>query len=253
MNESEGSAGDRDPYIYGRHPVLEALRAGQPLARLYVQDTLAARMPLSGLAARAASLGVPVHRVPRRRLDEWTAGAVHQGVVAVVAAVGLHPEEELERLVRSGPDPLVLVLDGVQDPHNLGAVARIADVVGAVAVVIPKHGSAPLSAVAMKASAGALAWVPVVAATNLSRTLEDLKAWGLFIWAAVPDGQVLYTEVDWRGGVALVVGGEGRGIRPLVVRHADGTVRLPMRGRVGSLNVAAATAVLAYEVLRQRS
>jgi 23S rRNA (guanosine2251-2'-O)-methyltransferase len=105
----------------------------------------------------------------------------------------------------------------------------------------------------MKASAGALAWVPVVAATNLSRTLEDLKAWGLFIWAAVPDGQVLYTEVDWRGGVALVVGGEGRGIRPLVVRHADGTVRLPMRGRVGSLNVAAATAVLAYEVLRQRS
>jgi 23S rRNA (guanosine2251-2'-O)-methyltransferase len=247
------SGDSADAVIFGRHAVREALEAGRPLGRLYVQETLADRMPVSALCRTAEARGIPVRRISRQGLDRLTGGGVHQGVAASLAAAVWTPEAALENVVRTKPDPIVLVLDGVVDPHNLGAVVRVADAGGAAAVLVPRHGSAPPSAAAMKASAGALAWVPLIAVTNVARTLETLKSWGLFVWAAVPDGAQPYTSVDWRGGVVLVVGGEGRGVRPLVVRHADGTVRLPMHGRVASLNVAVATGILVYEILRQRA
>jgi 23S rRNA (guanosine2251-2'-O)-methyltransferase len=237
--------------IYGRRPVLEALRAGMPLSRVYVQDTIAGAPSLRPLLARVREAGVPVSEVPRRRLDEWVPHATHQGLMATVAAVAARMEADLDELVAGVENPRVIVLDGVQDPHNLGAIVRVADAAGASAVIVPRHHSAPLSPAAMKASAGALAWRPVVQVTNLSRTLEHLKTLGFFIWAAVPDGHVLYDEVRWAGAVALVLGGEGRGIRPLVLRHADDTVRLPMQGRIQSLNVGTAAAVLLFEILRQ--
>jgi 23S rRNA (guanosine2251-2'-O)-methyltransferase len=238
--------------IYGRRPVLEALRSGLPLSRIYIQDSLADKMSLRELSFKAREAHVPLSQAPRRRLDELAATGNHQGVVALLAAVAARDEADLESLVAGVANARVLVLDGVQDPHNLGAIVRVADAAGVCAVVVPRHGSAPLSPAAMKASAGALAWHPVVQVTNLSRTLEYLKTLGFFIWAAVPEGRLLYDKVSWSGSVALVLGGEGRGIRPLVLRHADDTVRLPMEGRIQSLNVGTAAAVFLFEMLRQK-
>lgn len=251
MSEREPTEGDQPTRIYGRRPVLEALRSGLPLSHLYIQDGLADKMPLRDLIFKGREARVPLSQVPKRRLDDWAAGGNHQGVVAALAAVAARTEDTLEELLGGIDNPRVLVLDGVQDPHNLGAIVRVADASGVSAVIVPRHGSAPLSPVAMKASAGALAWHPVVQVTNLSRTLEFLKTQGFFVWAAVPEGRALYDEVKWSGPVALVLGGEGRGIRPLVLRHADDTVRLPMEGRIQSLNVSTAAAVFLFEILRQ--
>jgi len=233
--------------------VLEALRSGLPLAHVYIQEGLGNRPPIRELVFKIRAAHIPLSPVPKRRLDAWAEGGNHQGVAATVAAAAARGEDELDALMTGREDPRILVLDGVQDPHNLGALVRVAEAAGVSAVIVPRHHSAPLSAVAMKASAGALAWHPVVQVTNLTRTLEFLKTQGFFVWAATPQGRVRYDEAPWSGPVALVMGGEGRGIRPLVLRQADDTVRLPMQGRIQSLNVSTAAAVLLFEILRRSS
>ncbi len=228
--------------IYGVRPLIEALRGG----RRRVFEVLDA----SGNAevARAATVaGVPVKKVPHARVEELARGGVHQGVAALAEP---YPYAELEDLL-TAPDTLVVLLDGVTDPHNLGAVLRVADGAGASGVVIPKDRAAGVTAAVVKASAGASEHVPVSRVTNLRRAIDAIKKAGLWVYAAEVGGTP-YTDLDLAGPVGLVLGSEGRGVRRLVREGCDGAVSIPMLGAVGSLNVSVAAGVLLYEAGRQR-
>jgi 23S rRNA (guanosine2251-2'-O)-methyltransferase len=228
--------------IYGVRPVVEALRDG----RREVFEVLDATGNAE-VAQAAKAAGVPVKKVSQARVGELARGGVHQGMAA---RVGQYPYVELEDLL-AAPDPLVVVLDGVTDPHNLGAVLRVAEGAGASGVVIPKDRAAGVTAAAVKASAGASEHVPIARVTNLRRTIDRLKEAGLWVYAAEVGGTP-YTELDLSGPVGLVLGSEGKGVRRLVREGCDGAVSIPMRGAVGSLNVSVAAAVLLYEARRQR-
>lgn len=203
------------------------------------------------VASEAAVRGVPLKRVRRERIEELVPGAVHQGVAAWV---GPYPYSGLEEIL-AAPDRLVAVLDGVTDPRNLGAVLRAADGAGASGVVVPKDRAVGVTPAAVKASAGASEHVRVARETNLRRALERMTEVGVWVYAAEdrPSARATaYTDLDLSGPVALVLGSEGRGVRRLVREGCDGTVSIPMRGAVSSLNVSVAAAVLLFEARRQR-
>lgn len=228
--------------IYGVRPVIEALRGGRRKVLEVLDATGSAQV---AQAAKAA--GVFVQKVSQQRVAELASGAVHQGIVARVSP---YPYIELEDLL-STPVPLVVVLDGVTDPHNLGAVLRVADAAGASGVVIPKDRAAGVTAAAVKASAGASEHVPVARVTNLRRAVDQMQRAGLWVYAAEVGGTE-YGDLDLTGPVGLVLGSEGRGVRRLVREGCDGAISIPMLGAVGSLNVSVAAAVLLYEARRQR-
>ena len=232
--------------IYGLRPVVEALRS----RRREVSEVLDS-VGNEELLAEAAARGVHVKRVPRELIEEQARGAVHQGVVA---RVGPYPYSRLQEIL-AAQAPLVVVLDGVTDPRNLGAVLRAADGAGASGVVVPKDRAAGVTPAAVKASAGASEHVPVARETNLRRALEKMKETGVWTYAAGGDAgtrTTAYTDLDLAGPVALVLGSEGRGVRRLVREGCDGAVSIPMRGAVASLNVSVAAAVLLFEARRQR-
>ena len=226
--------------IYGIRPVVEALK-GRRRRVLEVLDSTG-----SGEVQQAAG-GVPVKGVSRDRVDELARGGVHQGVVARVES---YPYSSLEEIL-AAPEPLILVLDGVTDPRNLGAVLRAADGAGVGGVVIPKDKAAGVTAAAVKASAGASEHVRVAKATNLKRAIETMKGANVWVYAAEAGGTDA-AKLDLNGPVAFVLGSEGKGVRRLVREACDGTVSIPMLGAVSSLNVSVAAAVLAYEARRQR-
>jgi 23S rRNA (guanosine2251-2'-O)-methyltransferase len=226
--------------IYGIRPVVEALKS----RRRRVSEVLDSTG--SGEVSSAAG-GVPIRKAQRSRVDELARGGVHQGVVARVES---YPYSSLEEIL-AAPQPLVLVLDGVTDPRNLGAVLRAADGAGASGVVIPKDKAVGVTAAAVKASAGASEHVRVARVTNLRRAVDSLKAANVWIYAAEAGGTD-YAKLDLAGPTAFVLGSEGRGVRRLVREACDGTVSVPMLGAVSSLNVSVAAAVLAYEARRQR-
>jgi 23S rRNA (guanosine2251-2'-O)-methyltransferase len=228
--------------IYGVRPVTEALRGGRREVSEVLDST-----GNSEVAQAAKAAGVPVKKVSRARVGELARGAVHQGVAA---RVGPYPYVDLEDLLAAS-DPLVVVLDGVTDPHNLGAVMRVAEGAGASGVVIPKDRAAGVTPAAVKASAGASEHVPVSRVTNIRRAIDRMKEAGLWVYAAEAGG-TSYTELDLTGPVGLVLGSEGKGVRRLVREGCDGSVSIPMRGAVESLNVSVAAAVLLYEAGRQR-
>ena len=228
--------------IYGIRPVIEALRS----SRREVFEVLDAAGNRE-VSEAAAAFGVSVRKAPRARVEELARGGAHQGVVA---RVGPYPYVHLDELLAS-PDPLLVVLDGVTDPRNLGAVLRAADGAGASGVVIPKDRAVGVTAAAVKASAGASEHVPVARETNLRRAIDRIKGAGVWAYAAGVGG-TRYTGVDLTGPVALVLGSEGRGVRRLVREGCDGALSIPMLGAVGSLNVSVAAAVLLYEARRQR-
>lgn len=228
--------------IYGVRPVIEALRAGRREVFEVLDATGNAEI---SKAAKAA--GVPVRKVPQARIAELARGGVHQGVAA---RVGPYPYVELDDVLDTS-DPLVIVLDGITDPHNLGAVLRVADGAGANGVVVPKDRAAGVTAAAVKASAGASEHVRVARVTNLRRAIDLMKEAGLWVYAAEVGGTP-YTELELTGPVGLVLGSEGKGVRRLVREGCDGAVSIPMLGAVGSLNVSVAAAVLLYEARRQR-
>lgn len=232
--------------VYGIRPVIEALRSG----RRRVHEVLDA-VGEKGVAAEAAARKVPVKRVPRGRIEELAQGAAHQGVAARVEP---YPYSSLDEILAS-PAPLVLVLDGVTDPRNLGAIIRVADGAGASGVVIPKDRAVGVTPVAVKASAGASEHVRVARETNLRRALEKMKEAGVWAYAAEGEDESTssaYTDLDLSGPVAFVLGSEGHGVRRLVREGCDGRVYVPMLGSVSSLNVSVAAAVLAFEARRQR-
>ena len=226
--------------IYGIRPIVVALKSHRRRI-IEVLDSA------GNGEVRAAAGGVPVKKVPRERVDELARGGVHQGVVAGVEA---YPYSSLEEVL-AVPEPLVLVLDGVTDPRNLGAVLRAADGAGASGVVIPKDKAVGVTAAAVKASAGASEHVRVARVTNLRRAVDALKAANVWVYAAEAGGTD-YAKMDLAGPVAFVLGSEGRGVRRLVREVCDGTVSVPMLGAVSSLNISVAAAVLAYEARRQR-
>jgi len=243
--------------VYGLHAVLSLLgRRPDAVASLTVQ---AGRHDarLAEILALARSSGIDIREQPARALTALTGGAAHQGVVAQVRASEPLGEcalsERIGRARAAQRSPLVLVLDGVSDPHNLGACLRTADAAGVDAVVAPRDRAAGLTAGARKAAAGAAETVPFVQVTNLARCLEQLKALELWIIGAAADAPTSAYEADFSAPTALVLGGEGRGLRRLTREGCDSLVRLPLLGTVGSLNVSVATGVLLYEALRQRA
>ena len=233
--------------IYGIQPTLEALRAGRVTA---VAISARRTAGLSELVRLAERRQVRLRRVERAELDRLAAGGLHQGVVATADPLDACTVADL---VAAGNPPLLVVLDGIEDPRNLGAIARAAEAAGAAGLIVQKRRTAPVSSVALKASAGALAHLPVAPVVNVARALEELRAAG--VWTVGLDagaGRTLF-EVDLCLPVALVVGAEGRGLRRLVRERCDWTAALPMRGRVGSLNAAVAAGVALFEAVRQRA
>ena len=226
--------------IYGIRPVVEALK-GRRRRVIEVLDST------GNGEVQEASGGVPVKGVSRDRVDELARGGVHQGIVARVES---YPYSSLEEIL-AAPEPLILVLDGVTDPRNLGAVLRAADGAGVGGVVIPKDKAAGVTAAAVKASAGASEHVRVARETNLKRAVDAMKGANVWVYAAEAGGTDL-GKLDLDGPAAFVLGSEGKGVRRLVREACDGTVSIPMLGAVSSLNVSVAAAVLAYEARRQR-
>jgi len=233
--------------VYGVNPVLEAIRARADQIR-FIGVAASDKGRLARLIAEAKEAGVQVRILPVDQVRRLAGGKVHNGVVAEISDASY---VELETVLRQAEPPKrIFVLDGVQDPQNLGAVLRVADGFGFGLVVLPRHEAAGLTSTAVKASAGAAEWVPVAQVTNVARTLEELKEAGYWGYAAAADGEP-GARVDFAEKVVLVLGAEGRGVRRNVLDHSDLTVAIPMRGGVSSLNVATAAAVLAYEVDRQ--
>lgn len=238
--------------VYGRNPVLEALRAERPLNKILI-----ARGDRHGsihqITALARERDIPVIPVDPRELDALTGGGNHQGVVAQAASFAY---AELDTIIASarerGEDLLVVVLDGIEDPQNLGSLIRTAEAAGAHGIVIPKRRAAGLTDTVARVSAGAIEHLPVARVANISQALDELKQAGCWTVGGDMSGERTCYEQDLRGPLAIVVGSEGKGIARLVKERCDHLVRLPMRGRVGSLNAAVAGALLIYEVLRQR-
>jgi len=237
--------------IAGRNPVREALLAGRPVERLLVAEG-AGGASLAEIVRLAAERGIAVQYADRRRLDRLAEGQVHQGVVAYVQAIEYAPLEVLlERAKGAGPG-LLLVLDGIEDPQNLGALIRTGDAAGVHGVVIGKHRAAGLTEAAVKASAGAAYHVPVAQVTNIARTLDLLKEEGFWTVAASPEGDRTLWDVDFTVPTAVVVGSEGKGLSRLVEERCDVRARLPMAGAVSSLNASVAGALFLFEAVRQR-
>jgi 23S rRNA (guanosine2251-2'-O)-methyltransferase len=231
--------------LAGIHPVREALRAGRPLDRVLMAKG-ASGPRLRELIELCRERGVPVRFEPRDRLDRASGGAPHQGVVAFVAA---DRYATLEETASSGG--LHVVLDGVEDPHNLGAVIRTAHAAGAAAVLIPERRAVGLTDAVARAAAGALAYLPVVRIVNVSRALEDLKTRGYWIYGLDERGENPYYQVAFMRPSAIVLGGEGRGLHEQVAKHCDFLVSIPMGGGVASLNVSVAAGVVLFEWRRR--
>ena len=235
--------------LVGRNPIREALRAGRDLEKLLV-----ARGELIGSAreivAMAREAKVVVQEVDRARLDAMAPN--HQGLIAVASAYAYSTEEDMFAMAKArGEQPFLVILDGVTDPHNLGAIIRSAECVGAHGVILPERRSVGLTPAAVKASAGAVEHIPVAREVNLTRLIERLKKEGVWIYGAAMEGED-YRKVDFSGAAALVVGSEGEGISRLVAQSCDRLVSLPMRGKIGSLNASVAAGVLLYAVMASR-
>lgn len=234
------------PVLSGIHPVAEALRTNHPLDRVLVaQGAGGPRLQeIIELARRAA---VPVRFEPRSALDRLAGSSAHQGVVAMGAA---RKYAELDEIAGS---EMLVVLDGVEDPHNLGAVIRTAHAAGAGGIIIPERRAASLTDVAAKAAAGALEHLPVVRVVNINRTLEDLKQRGFWIYGLDERGTEDHDRVEYNSPTAIVLGGEGKGLHDQVKKHCDLLVRIPMAGKISSLNVSVAAGVVLFEWRRRRA
>lgn len=236
--------------IAGRNPVTEAIKAGRPIDRILVQEGA------GGAADRVRKLakenGIPVELVPKRDIDKLAPGENHQGIVAFASSHEYASVDDILAAADSkGEAPFIVVLDGIEDPHNLGAILRSAECAGAHGVIVPKRNACGLTETVAKSSAGAIEYVPCAKVTNIARTLEALKERGIWIYACDMDGTTYY-EQDMKGPCAIVIGAEGKGISRLVKEKCDFTVSMPLMGRIQSLNASNAACVLMYEIRRQR-
>lgn len=236
--------------IIGRNPVMEALKSGREIDKLLVSG--GAEGSMVKILALAKDKGLPIMKVEKTVLDRLAAGGAHQGVAAYASAYDYKEIDDiLAKAEKSGEEPFVIILDNLEDPHNLGAIMRTAECAGAHGVIIPKRNACGLTETVAKTSAGAIEYVPCVRVTNIVRTMEELKEQGFWIAACDMGGQEYY-KADLKGKLAVVIGSEGAGISKLVKENCDFTVSMPMVGKITSLNASNAAAVLMYEVRRQR-
>ena len=237
--------------IEGRNAVLEAFRSGRTIDKLFVLDGCQDG-PVRTIVREAKKQDVILNFVGKERLDQLSETGKHQGVIACAAAYAYAEVEDMLRLARErGEDPFLILLDNIEDPHNLGAIIRTANTAGAHGVIIPKRRAAGLTATVAKTSAGALNYTPVAKVTNLVKTMDELKKQGIWFVCADMDGEQMY-DLDLTGPVGLVIGNEGEGVGRLVKENCDFVAGIPMKGEITSLNASVAAGVLAYEIVRQR-
>ena len=237
--------------IEGRNAVSEALRAGKAVSKLYVQEQLRDEVLLK-ILREAEKQGIRTERVSKDALQKMSETGMPQGVIAEIPALRYSDVREILDIAREKNEaPFILLLDGIQDPHNLGAIIRTANLSGAHGVIIPKNRSAGLTAAVFRTSAGALSYTPVAQVTNLARTMEELKKEGLWFVCADMGGKP-YFELDFKGPLGLVIGNEGDGVSRLVREKCDFTASIPMKGDIDSLNASVAAGILAFEAVRQR-
>jgi 23S rRNA (guanosine2251-2'-O)-methyltransferase len=243
---------ENDGVIEGRNAVVEALRAGVTIDKIFIMkgETDAT---LGHIASTAREKGIVVVDADRRKLDNMSRTHSHQGVIALCSVREYVSVDDILNVAREkGEHPLIVVCDELTDPHNLGAVIRTADAAGAHGVVIPKRRSAGLTAIVGKTSAGAVAHVPVARVPNITTLLKELKKEGVWVFGAAAEGNTSLYKADLKGPAAIVIGSEGDGMSRLVAENCDFTVSIPMFGKINSLNASAAAAVLLYEAVRQR-
>jgi len=237
--------------IEGRNAVLEAFRSGKTIDKLYVQKGVQDG-PIQSIIREAKKKDTIINFVERERLDQMSEEGHHQGVIAHAAAYEYAEVEDiLKAAEEKGEPPFLFLLDGIEDPHNLGAIIRTANLAGAHGVIIPKRRAVGLTATVAKTSAGALNYTPVAKVTNLTATMEELKKKGMWFVCADMDGELMY-RLDLKGPIGLVIGSEGSGVGKLVKETCDMVASIPMKGDIDSLNASVAAGVLAYEIVRQR-
>lgn len=237
--------------IEGRNAVLEAFRSGKTIDKLFVLDDCQDG-PVRTIVREAKKYDTIINYVAKERLDQMSETGKHQGVIAYAAAYEYAEVEDMLKLAEEkGEPPFLFLLDGIEDPHNLGAIIRTANLAGAHGVIIPKNRAAGLTATVARTSAGALNYTPVAKVTNLAKTIEDLKKEGLWFVCADMGGTTMY-DLDLKGPIGLVIGNEGEGVGRLVKEKCDMVASIPMKGDIDSLNASVAAGVLAYEIVRQR-
>lgn len=237
--------------IEGRNAVLEAFRSGKPVDKLYVLDGCQDG-PVRTIVREARKHDTIIQFVEKERLAQLSETGRHQGVIAYAAAYEYSEVSDMLELARErGEDPFIILLDNIEDPHNLGAIIRTANLAGAHGVIIPKRRAVGLTATVAKTSAGALNYTPVAKVTNLKKTMEELKKEGLWFVCADMGGEAMY-DLNLTGSIGLVIGNEGEGVSRLVKETCDFVASIPMKGDIDSLNASVATGVLAYEIVRQR-
>jgi 23S rRNA (guanosine2251-2'-O)-methyltransferase len=239
--------------IFGINPVTEALKAGRPVRRLLIAEPRKTDRDVQEIVRLARGRGIEIRFTTRDALNRDAPNALHQGVIAVVSAREYATLDDVLQLpARKGQVPLFLVLDGIEDPRNLGAILRTAEAAGVHAVIIPERRAAGLTETVAKTAAGALEYVPVVKVVNVVNALKELKKAGVWVAGAEAGGDTVYWNADFVRPIAIVLGGEDKGVRKLVREHCDYLVSLPLAGRINSLNVSVAAGALLYEVMRQR-
>lgn len=243
----------RKDKLFGINPVAEAIRAGRPVQRLLISEQRKTDRDVLEIVRLAKERGVEVRIATREALNREAPNARHQGVIAIASAREYATLDGILQIpAQKGQSPLFLILDGVEDPRNLGAILRTAEATGVHGVILPERRAAGLTETVAKAAAGALEHVPVVKVVNIVNTIEALKKIGVWVAGAEAGGETVYWEADLVRPTALVLGGEGKGVRRLVKEHCDYLTALPLMGEINSLNVSVAAGVLLYEVLRQR-
>lgn len=243
--------GYQEQTIEGRNAVIEAYRSGKPINKIYIQDGCQDG-PVMTIKREARKHDTLIKYVDRERLDQMSETGRHQGVIAVAGAYEYAQLEDILAAAEAkGEPPFLILLDNIEDPHNLGAIIRTANLAGAHGVVIPKNRAVGLTATVARTSAGALNYTPVARVTNLAKTIEDLKKKGIWFVCADMGGTRMY-DLDLKGPIGLVIGSEGEGVGRLVREKCDMTAAIPMKGDIDSLNASVAAGVLAYEIVRQR-
>jgi 23S rRNA (guanosine2251-2'-O)-methyltransferase len=239
-------------WIHGRHSVQEALRANRDIGKVFFAEGVQ-KSSVQDMIQTLQERRIPYQWVPRAKLDQLSESRNHQGVMAQVAAYPYASIDDLfKQAEKKEQSPFFLLLDGLEDPHNLGAILRTAEATGVHGIIIPKHRAVGLTSIVAKTSAGAIEYVPVAQATNLNRVADELKEHGIWLVGSDDNAKQEYTTVDYTIPVALVIGNEGTGVSQMMKKRCDFSVKLPMMGRVPSLNASVAAGVLMYEVLRKR-
>jgi 23S rRNA (guanosine2251-2'-O)-methyltransferase len=240
--------------IEGRNPVLEALKAGRPVSKIFLAKNIERHSTIAEIIHLAKVNGVPVEYVERQAIDRQSETGANQGILAFTTSKEYIDLDDLRAITAEKKEPaLYVILDGLEDPHNLGAIIRTADAAGVQGVIVRERRAVGITPVVEKSSAGAVEYVPVARVVNISQTIETLKQNNVWVVGIDQSGNIDYTKVDFKAPTAIVIGGEGQGLSDLVKKRCDILARIPMKGKISSLNASVAAGVIFYEVVRQRS